>query len=150
MLQIKEKKEFLLYLLTLCASVYLYSTLTELSYETRAFPGVALLCLACVCVIGIKRSLSCSSAVAEQADKKEGAEKFKKFCFALLGTVVYVCAIPLMGFYASSLILLLALTLLLGNRRYGLIILTTVIFLTSLFSVFSMFLNVPLPKGVLF
>lgn len=150
MIRVKVRKDLVLYFLVVSGSLFLCATLSGLSYETRAFPTIALLCLGVVCVIGIGRSLSFSSRLQGKImSAKSAPEKLIKVCGTLTGTAVYALLIPTVGFYASTCTFLIVLMLFLGNKCYALIVGSSMILLLLVYTVFTVFLNVPLPRGIL-
>ena len=143
------KRDLVLYALVFVASAYLCTTLEGLEFETRAFPAAILMCLMAVCAVGfIYTLLSAKRGAAEGKKEENTSSKLVKFCFTFFGTVVYALAIPYAGFYCSSAVFVLSLMILLGSRKRLSIILTALCTMSLLYVVFTLFLHVPLPKGM--
>ena len=69
----------------------------------------------------------------------------------LLGLILaYVFLVTVLGFYATTLILIPFYMWILGIRAPKLLVIVTVVVLVLIYIVFTMGLKVPLPKGVLF
>ena len=144
---VRTKRDIVLYVLIFAASAYLYTTLEGLEYETRAFPAALLIGLMAVCAIGLVMTLAGKVSAAAKHDQ-QATSKLAKFCFTFLGAVAYALAIPFLGFYASSIVFVLMLMFLLGSRSWLAMILTALGTIVLLYVVFSMFLHVPLPRGL--
>lgn len=72
----------------------------------------------------------------------------KQFLFVLVGCVVYLVMMYYLGYYISIVVYLLGTLLFLKVPKWQ-IALTTVGLMVLIFGVFTLFLNVPLPHGVL-
>jgi len=143
------KRDLILYSLVFGASAYLRTTLEGLEFETRAFPAAVLLCLMAVCAAGFAYTLLAAKNRAEVKKKEESSSaRLTKFCLTFLGTVVYALAIPYVGFYSCSAVFVVVLMILLGSRKWLAVFLTSACTMALLYAVFSLFLHVPLPKGM--
>lgn len=64
--------------------------------------------------------------------------------------VLYILAIFQIGFFASSFVYLIAHMLLLGVRKPAMLLAIPIGVLLVLYAVIRLFLNVPMPRGILF
>lgn len=68
----------------------------------------------------------------------------------ILLTIVYVIAIPLIGYYLSTIIMILSFLLIVKFENKVLMILTPFIASGLMYIIFEVLLNVPIPTGALF
>lgn len=73
----------------------------------------------------------------------------RQFFPVLVACVAYLCIMPLGGFYLTSVVFLVGVLLYLRVPRLH-TLLTVVLLMVMIYAVFSLFLKVPLPGGVLF
>lgn len=73
----------------------------------------------------------------------------KQFCFVLGGCVVFLCLMQTIGYYAAGALYLVG-TLLFFRVPAKWIGLTLVVLVALVYAVFTLFLKVPLPAGMLF
>ncbi len=81
-------------------------------------------------------------------NKKEGS---KKIAIAILMLVVYVGLIKVVGFYTISFVFMMAFSYVIDTEKHKLWTYPVVAMgvLAVIYGIFSMFLQVPLPKGFL-
>lgn len=76
--------------------------------------------------------------------------------FGALGTVAWVAIFPIVGFFVTSTVALACLSTLLGGkaawnlRKLGTSLMVSVILVSIIYYCFSTYLEVPLPRGLLF
>ena len=148
-----------IFLLILSLLAYIES----LSYPTDSayFPRVIIGLLALLSFALLEKSLSTmkqsrqEKGTGEQTKATEvislfRSQAFKKAILMIAGSVIYLFVLSSVGFYATSLVYLFVMIWLLGVRKIRTILLSTFVVLFFIFLVFSAFLSVPLPEGVVF
>lgn len=75
--------------------------------------------------------------------------QWKQFAFVCLGCVVYMLLMHVAGFYVASICYLVGTLAFLRVPRWH-IVLTVVVMAALIYAVFTLFLKVPLPVGLLF
>lgn len=75
--------------------------------------------------------------------------QWKQFGIVCLSSVLYMIVMELAGFYIASLLYLTGMLAYLGVPKRH-VLLTVVVMAAMIYSVFSLFLKVPLPAGLLF
>lgn len=136
---------FLMLLITI--SVLLYSLIGGVEEVNGAgelmastYPRVLLICMI---VFSVIQFLNPNRAAHDKAS------------FSLKGLAVifiiaaYIFLLDIVGYFLLTPLMLFALPLLAGFRRYDLIILSVVLITISLYGVFKLVLNIPLPAGFL-
>ncbi len=70
-----------------------------------------------------------------------------KGVYSLMGlTIVFVCLVPLLGFYPAAFLFMCVMQFVLGARRIGVICTISLVFLAAVFVVFSTLLSITLPS----
>lgn len=75
---------------------------------------------------------------------------FSRLIVTIILTIFYVVIIKVLGFYTSSLLFLMSLYFYLGYRRKGFFIVTAVFAVICLYVIFTVWLKVPVLRGLLF
>ena len=120
--------------------------------EVRIYPFFV---MAVLCTLNtvflIKQLVAFAKSKKVENDYKTIFKQFelKQFTVVFLFSLIYVCVIDIIGFYPASVLYLIG-TLLFLKVRIPYIALTLVLFGTVIFTAFSKFLRVPLPRGWFF
>ncbi|MGP1454704.1 MAG: tripartite tricarboxylate transporter TctB family protein [Treponema sp.] len=120
--------------------------------EVRIYPFFV---MAVLCTLNtvflIKQLVAFAKSKKVENDYKTIFKQFelKQFTVVFLFSLIYVCVIDIIGFYPASVLYLIG-TLLFLKVRIPYIALTLVLFGTVIFTAFSKFLRVPLPRGCFF
>jgi len=81
--------------------------------------------------------------------------KYNRILITVITTVIYYFALKTIGFYVSSFFFIIVLSWLLGDRQFGLKILSklgtlSIVVMGLIYLAFKVFLKVPTPTGILF
>lgn len=119
--------------------------------EARIYPMIImaiLVVLNTIYLIGHLKAYSKSKVI--ENDIKEIFEGFEKnqFFVTLLLCIAYVALIKVIGFYVTTSLYIL-ITLLFFKVKKQYILITLVCFMLVIYGTFTLFLNVPLPAGLL-
>lgn len=76
------------------------------------------------------------------------ADRPLPLAIAVAATAAYIAAVPALGFFTASVLLLVALPVALGLRRPVLVALATALFATLVWFVFTVILEKPLPREI--
>lgn len=85
------------------------------------------------------------ASVQPQADKTEGSGQLKKVFTIVAMAVVYYVLLSFAGFIPATVLFLIAMFLYLGERRYWLIGVLSVVTTGAIYALFGILLNVRLP-----
>lgn len=100
------------------------------------------LCLMAVSILRISHK--------EESKKEELTfDLFRGPLVVLFMLLVYVVAMPKVGFYVTTLAMLIVYMRVLGIRSWKTILIVTVIVMLFIFGLFTLGLNIPLPTGIL-
>ncbi|MBT5941654.1 MAG: hypothetical protein HOG95_17125 [Rhodospirillaceae bacterium] len=74
----------------------------------------------------------------------------KKQYFVLLLTIVYIPTMFVVGYYTSTIVLLVVSSVLVGIRNYKTIAITVLVSMPLMYAFFDVFLNAQLPRGMIY
>lgn len=135
----------MIYGVCIVASVFLLFSIKDLPPTARNFPQFSMIALIAVAGFGFVKTLL--HGKVDGGEKLDGSG-IKKFVYTLLMSVIFVMSIKYLGFYLAAFIYLTCLMYLLNIRKIKVVLLTNVVFLVCIYFVFSVFLNVPIDKGL--
>ncbi len=146
---LRKNGELIIYGVCVILCVFFLFVIKDLPATARNFPQFSLISLIVVAGLGfIKTLLSLQKSDKEKAAADCGGER--KFLFTLLLSVLFVFSMKYLGFYTASLLYLTSLMYLLNIRKIKVVLMANIVFLTGIYLVFSLFLNVPVEKGIFF
>lgn len=99
-----------------------------------------------IVVLGILMALRSMRQANKPATHRVVVDSPRNFFIVLAFVFVYLVLVPLIGFYTSSLLVLLALPIGLGFRRAVPLIFSTALFIVFLYVLFTLVLERPLPR----
>lgn len=140
-----KKGELMIYGVCIVASVFLLFSIKDLPSTARNFPQFSMIALIVVAGFGVVKTLL--HGKVDGGEKLDGSG-IRKFVYTLLMSVIFVMSIKYLGFYLAAFIYLTCLMYLLNIRKIKVVLLTNVVFLVCIYFVFSVFLNVPIDKGL--
>ncbi len=147
----KKSDIYLIGIMYAILGAFLYMTL-QLKVEARIYPMFVMgILFILVTMYVIKCAIAYSKTKEITNDFGKIFEGFdpKQF-FVILGlSVVFIVLINILGFYSSTILYLISVLLFLKVPKVHIGI-TTVAFTILMYGVFTMFLRVPLPTGILF
>jgi hypothetical protein len=134
----------------MCISIALYMGWLAVDFPAGgdAFPLFVVVSVVVIGVLMIATSCLAPERFAGTISFGLSRDRIKPLIVAVL-SVLYVVAIFRIGYYASTLVFFLAVTLFIGVRDLRLIVVTTAILLLSIYAFFSLFLQAQLPRGLL-
>ena len=112
------------------------------------FPGFASVCTILLSLYWIGEAVKNrhQPARAEKVDIDLGFEAQKPM-FALAASIAYVAMITVAGFFLTTTLFLIGVSLLLGVRNWRMILLTAIILMPLIYGFFVTFLGARLPQG---
>lgn len=99
-----------------------------------------------IVVLGLLMALRSVRQANKSTTPRIMVDSPRHFFIALAFVFVYLVLVPLIGFYTSSLLVLLALPIGLGFRRAVPLIFSTTLFIAFLYVLFTLVLERPLPR----
>jgi putative tricarboxylic transport membrane protein len=141
------------------ASLLLLFSLTFLVYVMIAFPageriypGILFFLLAAFSLIQLIKLLllvkkqRADRKKQEGADRRESLLRNRNIWLAIGATCLYIAVLDILGFTLSSFLFIFGLTLILGYRKYLVIIVIDLAIIACVYLLFTK-LNVPVPEG---
>lgn len=140
---------------TVFALLFLNSVLGRIAIENLHYPltvvGTLLIILTTVYateILEIYRNHT-QQYVPLKADLKRLIEEWWKSIALLITAAVYLLLVPLLGFFAASVLAMPTIMYLGGYRDWRVIIATTVMILLFIYVLFVVVANLPAPEGIL-
>lgn len=99
-----------------------------------------------IVVLGLLMALRSMRQANKPATPRIVVDSPRNFFIVLAFVFVYLVLVPLIGFYTSSLLVLLALPIGLGFQRAAPLIVSTTLFIVFLYVLFTLVLERPLPR----
>lgn len=99
-----------------------------------------------IVVLGLSMALRSMRRASQPEAPRVVIDSPRNFFIALIFVFIYLVLVPLIGFYTSSLLVLLALPVGLGFRRAVPLIFSTTLFIAFLYVLFTLVLERPLPR----
>jgi putative tricarboxylic transport membrane protein len=158
-----HKKDYLFYSIVIAlASFFLMSTSQIHSANNttvlgpKTWPYIVLILMLVLAIMGVIKTFITSKKVAgEQAVETSEAEEPEKRIFnipmslvSILSIILYAVGLYFLGFIISSILFLYLLTQVLGSKKQLFTILFSVIMTAFFVGLFSILLEVPLPRGI--
>jgi len=130
-------------------SFYFGAQAIEFPAGGGTFPLFAEVCA--VLISGIMIAGSFRLAAKEESDRIDFGMTYSraKPLLLLALSILYVFVIFELGYFAATLVFLFAASLMIGIRDVKALAITALILLPTMYAFFVVFLNAPLPKGVL-
>ena len=102
-----------------------------------------------------KNKTPVSAENSEKASSNDGIPFFRKAAFLkvslmIVASFIYLLAIDQIGFFSSALVYLPVMIWVLGVRKIRTIVTATLVVVFFIYLIFSIFLKVPFPEGILF
>lgn len=129
----------------LVVALYLLYLSQSYPLESRIFPNGVLGLMAVLSAIVIIRSFFRPSAEKDPSEEKAFFIHRTRFIAAFGSILGYIILLPILGYFTSSAIFFISLTLILGYRKWKLVLLTAAIFLGFVYVVFIKLFERPIP-----
>lgn len=147
------RRDIVIYLLILVASVLLYRNVTELPQLARYrqvgpgfWPRLCLLAIGALALGGLLRAARGWRKVATPAPLLLGRAPVQ-FLAVIALSLAYPFAMDVTGFLVATLLFQVAILVLLGIRRVGVVLAASGVNLALLYGIFARALQMPLPRG---
>lgn len=155
-----KKGELIVGFTLIAVSIYLYHTLSSLTWEGAIFPRILLILLTVASALFVVNTLRRKEEKPEERGLFDDAKKhLPQVLGVVVGSIIYVYFISIAGFVVSTTLFLISLIYSLGRldplthpmwRGYKGFIYTVIISIVislSIYVVFHHFLEVPVPSG---
>ena len=153
-------KDFFLSIAIVLFSIGVYLGSLPYPDESAYFPRFIIFLigfLGCVLLIKEIRKIKQTHSTKNRAAADSGdaipffrQPVFFKITLMIVASFLYILAIDWFGFFSSALVYLPIMTLVLGVRKIRTIVTATLVVIFFIYLIFSMFLKVPFPEGILF
>lgn len=157
-MELERKKDIVVSLLIFAISILFYLNSKALTPPADIFPKVVIMIFSILGVFLLVKALFLKKAYHVTEDELEEEDEEvneKRKWISIMSIVVYILVMPVMGFFITSGVFLLFISLFLIGKKptvrgsiVPFIVSTTV--MSILYFTFNVFLRVPVPSGVLF
>ncbi len=147
----ERKKDLLFYCITLCISLGISAVAFSYPSSSSAFPRLLCVVLVGICAISAINTYAKKVSAKEKQQSISTALKNHKtpiLFFIMIG--LYIFALTHIGFFVSSCIFVLSSMYLLNYRNKLVMFIWSPMLCAIIWLIFGMFLNVPMPQGMLF
>jgi len=134
--------------------IYLYQITLEWPISSAKMPRILLVIIGTFTVILL---ITGEIATKKQSNSnkdnnKEGLKKisYSRLFTTMIATFLYIGLIDILGFYLTSFIFFICMLIYFNLKKNFMLLVVTLITLIGIYSVFSLWLRVPVPKGILF
>jgi len=123
-------------------------------FESSIFPRMVSIIMMIAATMMFLRTISFNKDLPAPASKDPNVDAtfFRNpvnFVIASVGFITYLFAIGILGYFTSTIIMIIAMVLLLGFRDYKMIALSGTGFIILVYVVFRLIFERPLPRGIL-
>lgn len=145
---LKRGRDFVFSVVSLAVSVFWAIFAFSYPRDSSAFPRILCIALILLSLAMLYRSLRIN--IDDSAGGEEGAIFSKKTILFYLLCGLYVLALAKIGFYVASYFYVVGICLFLNYRHKVVVLVWPAILCLLLYLIFSCFLHVPTPEGILF
>lgn len=158
----QAKKDYIFYSIVIIFATFFLASTPQIQSTNQSFiigpktwPYILLILMIFLGLYGIISTLIKSKVMkSEQITSEEEAEPVRKIfklsipIISLLVVIIYVLLLNIIGFIFSTILFLYGITLLLGTKKQTTAILFAIITMAIFVILFSVLLQIPLPRGL--